>query len=443
MGQVAYASDREDLRFTDASGKVLDAQYKDGVFTVQCDGLKAIGLNPIYVLKLKDGLEKNALIVEEKHEGDSLIQVEAEGESYRIRTQFYEMNLDRYGHIRNLYDLESKRELIKAEASANQFIVFDDRPHKWEAWDVNIHYQEKSWIIDDLISLEVSENGPVRAVISMVKQYKNSVIRQNMIFRKDDRIIEFDTSVDWQEKNTLLKVAFPLDIHTDKAQYDIQFGNVSRSTHWNTSWDLAKFEVCAHKWADISETDYGCTLLNDSKYGYDIKDSVMRLSLIKSPTWPYDGSDIGAHHFRYGLYPHKGNWADGQVVQKGYDFNKELYSVTWRGQEAADRETIDVIKNDGPSKEAAALIDGLVTLDNDNIVIEAIKRSEDGMGYIIRLYECENRRSLMGLSFTKDIACVYETNMEEKVVKPLAVINNKILKEVKPYEILTLKILVS
>lgn len=127
--------------------------------------------------------------------------------------------------------------------------------------------------------------------------------------------IDFNNKIDWKEKQILLKVAFPVDIHADKATYEIQFGNIERPTHWNTSWDYARFEVPAHKWADLSEGGYGVSLLNDSKYGYDIKDLVMRLTLLKSAIYPNEEADKEIHEFVYSLYPHKGDWKDGNTVK--------------------------------------------------------------------------------------------------------------------------------
>src|SRR5699024_7862502 len=112
-------------------------------------------------------------------------------------------------------------------------------------------------------------------------EFGSSTITQDMIVYAESRRIDFKTHVDWQERQRLLKVAFPVDVRSTEATYDNQYGNVKRPTHWNTSWDYARFETVGHQWADLSEGGYGVSLLNDSKYGYDIKDHVMRLSLLK------------------------------------------------------------------------------------------------------------------------------------------------------------------
>ena len=132
-----------------------------------------------------------------------------------------------------------------------------------------------------------------------------------------DRIprIDFVTDVDWQEKKMLLKAAFPVDIHSDSASYEIQYGTINRPTHWNTSWDWARFEACGHKWVDLSESDYGVSLLNKGKYGYDIKDNCVRITLLTGPTDPDPDADTGSQQFSYALYPHAGTWEDAQTVR--------------------------------------------------------------------------------------------------------------------------------
>ncbi len=142
------------------------------------------------------------------------------------------------------------------------------------------------WEIEDVQSIEVESNNGLEGTLCIKRKFMNSTIIQRMHIYRDIPRVDFENDIDWKETHILLKAAFPVDIHTEKAVYDIQFGNVERPTHWNTSWDIAKFEVCGHKWADLSEGNYGVSLMNDCKYGYDIKDQNMRLTLLKSPTIP-------------------------------------------------------------------------------------------------------------------------------------------------------------
>ena len=157
------------------------------------------------------------------------------------------------------------------------------------------------WEVNDPQSAEIIENGPVRYSIKVNHNFCQSNIKQYIYFYRDIPRIDFKNLIDWKEKNILLKVAFPVDINASKATYEIQYGNIERETHSNTSWNMAKFEVCAHKLADLSEGAYGVSLINDCKYGYDIKDGIMRLTILKSGTYPNPQADIGMHEFIYSL----------------------------------------------------------------------------------------------------------------------------------------------
>ena len=182
------------------------------------------------------------------------------------------------------------------------------------------------WEVDEVEKVEVLENGPVRSGVRIQKKFMDSTIIQNIYMYKDIPRIDFDTYVDWKEDEVVIKAAFPVDVHSDKATYEIQFGNVERPTHWNTSWDYARFEVCAHKWADLSEEGFGVSLANDCKYGHDIKDGVMRITLLKCGKYPNPVADREEHRFIYSIYSHSGDWRDGGTVKMGYQLNVPIYA---------------------------------------------------------------------------------------------------------------------
>ena len=212
-----------------------------------------------------------------------------------LENRFFRMIIDDKGTFSSLYDKINQRELLPPGQRGNQLQAFEDKPAEFDNWNIDPYYQEKMWELDTVEEVTVIEQGPVRGGISIRKKFLDSVVTQQIYIYNDLPRIDFDTHVDWKENQVLLKAAFPLDIHADKATYEIQFGNVERSTHRNTSWDIAQFEVSAHKWADLSETGFGVSLLNDCKYGYDIKDGMMRLTLIKSGNEPNPeaGKNIG------------------------------------------------------------------------------------------------------------------------------------------------------
>ncbi len=205
--------------------------------------------------------------------------------------------------------------------------MFEDKPLLFDAWDIDLFYQQKSWEVEHVDACEVVEVTPLRAVVrfSWTYQKLDDPARHGALCRH--RRIDFVTKVDWHEQQQLLKVAFPVQIRATEATYDIQFGNVKRPTHWNTSWDAARFETVGHQWADLSERGYGVSLLNDCKYGYDIHDNVLRLSLIKSAVQPDRAADQGHHTFTYALLPHEGDWLEGGTVQSAFSLNAPMLAV--------------------------------------------------------------------------------------------------------------------
>jgi alpha-mannosidase len=251
----------------------------------------------------------------------------------------------------------------------------------------------------------------------------DSVILQYIHIYQDLDRIDFETEIDWKETHTLLKVAFPVDVHTNKATYDIQYGNVERPTHWNTSWDVARFEVCGHKWADLSEEGYGISLLNDCKYGYDIKDGVMRLSLLKSSTWPHPTADKEKHLFTYALYPHRGNVMQGNTIEMGYQLNVPAIGKLIPPQEGNLPEDFS-----------------LVELDQRNVVIESIKEAEDDDAMILRLYEAMHQRGFVTMRLNVNVDKVFLCNLLEENIEEMKLNNHILTFEIKPYEIKTFKV---
>lgn len=340
-----------------------------------------------------------------------------------LENPFFVIKLKENGHITSIYDKKAQREILHAEKPANVFQAFEDKPHKWDAWDINIYYQEKMWEIHELEEVEVEAVGPVRGTLKIKYKYMDSVILQYIHIYQDLDRIDFETEIDWKETHTLLKVAFPMDICTNKATYDIQYGNVERPTHWNTSWDIARFEVCGHKWADLSEEGYGVSLLNDCKYGYDIKDGVMRLSLLKSSTWPHPRADKEKHLFTYALYPHIGNVLQGNTIEMGYQLNVPVIGKLIHPQKGSLPEAF-----------------GLVELDQRNVFIESIKEAEDDDAMILRLYEAKQKRCFVAMKLNLDVENVFLCNLLEENIEKVELHNNVLTFEIKSYEIKTFKV---
>ena len=340
-----------------------------------------------------------------------------------IENKFFDIKINEEGNITSIIDKKSNREVLKEGQTANVLQAFEDKPMDYDNWDIDIYYDEKMWLVNDVQHIEVIERGNVRSTLEIKRKFQDSTIIQKVYIYNDIPRIDFDTNIDWKESQVLLKAAFPVDINSNEATYEIQYGNVKRPTHRNTSWDEARFEVCGHKWVDLSEGNYGVSLMNNSKYGHDILDGVMRLTLLKSGILPNTTSDQEVHNFIYSIYPHTGDYKDAGTVKMAYNLNVPLYSKVEEAHEG--------------SLESKS---SLVKVDKDNVIIEVIKKAEDSDELVIRMYECHNMRTNVILEMISEIESVKECNLMETDLSELSKDGNKVSFEMKPFEILTLKV---
>lgn len=341
-------------------------------------------------------------------------------DSHALETPFYQVVFDKNGCIGQIYDKENDRNVLKPGEAGNLMRVYEDKPIYYDNWDVDIYYTEKFWDVTDLRGFSWVEMGPVRATLRLERQFSHSTITQEIHFYADLRRIDFETTVDWKEHQSLLKVHFPVDVHTDEATFEIQYGNVTRKTHRNTSWDKARFESCGQKWMDVSEGHYGVSLLNDCKYGHSVKDSCIGLTLIKSGTEPNPTTDQEMHFFTYSLYPHTETWKAAGTVPQAFFLNQPA-----------------LVSKGGKPGESFSL----ASLNVPNVVLETVKKAEDGDGVILRMYECENARTPVTLTFNRPFASAESCNcLEEPDGEPVKVDGNKVSFLVKPFEIKTIRI---
>lgn len=340
-----------------------------------------------------------------------------------LENGFFKIIFDDEMNIISLLDKKNSRETIKTGQRANVLQAFEDKPHNYDAWDINIYYQEKMWEVTDVESVEMIESGDVKTTVRITKRFCDSMITQDISIYSAIPRIDFKTMIYWKETQVLLKAAFPVDIHSDKATYEIQYGNVERPTYWNTSWDKARFEVCAHKWADLSEDGYGVSLLNDCKYGYDIKESVMRLTLLKSAKEPNPDADREIHEFTYSIYPHAGDFKAAGTTQMAYVLNNPLFA---RYEDRHSGKLADSFS--------------LVKENKENVIIEVVKKAEDSDDMIVRLYEYFNRRSKVKLTFGAAISDVRECDLMEKDLCSIGNEEREFEFDIKPFEIKTFKL---
>ncbi len=361
---------------------------------------------------------KGYLVCEVKDEGDAETDTIEIITDHEIDTPFYHVTFAEDGSISSLFDKDEEREVF-TENGGNNFVMYEDKPIYYDNWDIDIYYTEKSWPCNKVKTFKWIENGPVCAVLYIEREESKSNIKQWITFYTDLKRIDFKTEVDWKEHQTLLKVLFDTDIHSDEATFDVQFGNLKRKTHTNTSWDVARFESCGQKWVDVSEGHYGVSVLNDCKYGHSVHNGKIGLTLIKSGIEPNPTTDQEMHYFTYSLLPHLGSLTETDTVSQSYFLNQPAISVIGRGEY---------------DEYSFASVDEL------NVVIETIKESEDGKGVIVRVYECENSRTPFTLYLADDIKKATLTNLIEEEIESVPYEENTISYTIKPFEVLTFKI---
>ncbi|MDF2922647.1 MAG: alpha-mannosidase [Paenibacillaceae bacterium] len=393
--------------WSDEAGHPLEAQYAEGKWHVHVPSQSGMSFRSIYYAAEESGAD---------YERAAAAEARFRYGPGMLETPHYRLEWNNSGHLTRIYDRDAGREVIAEGSCGNLLQVFEDRPKgRHEAWDIDIFYTEKTTVVSELESVRLAASGPLYASVEFVWRYMDSRIVQTMIAYSHSRRIDFRTEVDWHEQRQLLKAAFPVDIRATEATYDIQFGNVKRPTHWNTSWDWARFETVGHQWADLSEGDYGVSLLNDCKYGYDIRDNVMRLTLIKSAMVPDDTADQGGHVFTYALLPHEGDWFNGGTAEEAWALNAPLAAVS--GQVACQS---------GP----------LLWTDCRSVFIDAVKKAEESDALVVRLHEFAGRRGEVRLGSGWGAVSWQECDLLERPVSE-AVEGAETVLRIKPYEIKT------
>ena len=352
-----------------------------------------------------------------------------------VQTNCFTVTFDDAWQITSIYDKVNDREVLKNGAVGNELRIYADHPDQYDAWEWQNYSRDSYKVITAVESAETVEDG-CRKGLRLVRPYHKSKITQTVWFYDDIAKIDFDTVADWHEQHVMLKAAFPVDINTDKATYEIQFGNIERPTHFNTTWDNAKFEVCAQKYADLSENGYGVSLINDCKYGHDVHDGVMQLSLLRSaiftnancrrtPTTPIEDiiTDQGENCFTYSLCPHAGTLAESKTVEYAYYLNYPMTALKACGKE-----------NKLPTNFSA------VKVNRDNVICETVKEAESGGEEILRLYECKNMRTKTEVAVSDKYQKAYLCDLLENAKEELPIKDGKITLTLSGFEIVTLKL---
>ena len=302
--------------------------------------------------------------------------VSSKSEDLVLENKFLRVKVEaKTGNLASIFDKINQREILK-KPEGNQLQAFQDEGEYWDAWNINPNYQEYPLSPASLINIHWVEWGELKSCLRAIRKIGESEFCQDYILEKDSPLLKIKSRVNWQERHILVKATFPINIKADFVTYEIPCGAIQRTTKPETEREKAKWEVPALRWADISDDNYGVSLLNDCKYGYDAKPDELRLTLLRGASWPDPEADVGIHEFSYAIYPHWGSWENAQTVQRGYELNMPLL--------------VQVMPSIGKEKYHGKLpqVYRFLGWEAENLILMALKRSEDNRGWVFRCYEC-------------------------------------------------------
>ncbi len=334
----------------------------------------------------------------------------------RLENEFLRLELNPSGEITSIFDKQANREI--AAGPCNSFKLYKDVPGWFDAWDIDSMYEDCPLPIDPQAKIELIAEGPLVAVLRLTRKINNSTLQQEISLRRGSRVVEFDTRIDWQESHKLLKVAFPVNLHANEALHEIQFGHIARPNHRSRPFDANRFEVSNHKWSALVEANHGFAILNDSKYGLNVLDNSLNLTLLKSALSPDMTADKGQQSFKYAVYAWNGSIADSQLVENAYELN---CPATFQAGDAGEK--------------------SLFRVDQSNVIIETVKPAEDGSGGIImRLYESLRTGTQVELSTSLPLLSIQQTDMLENPLHELVVTDGHVQLSFRPFEVKTLRL---
>jgi alpha-mannosidase len=350
-----------------------------------------------------------------------------------LENEIFKVTIDQSsGWVSSIIDKRNGKELLTGNGAELQML--EDKPQAWDAWNVGLTGVQ---FPTRLRKIEVVEQGPVRATIRVTRDYlrpgvqkdvptqdyPNSFFTQDITLSRSSDRIDFTTNVDWWEDKTMLKVAFPVTVSDTVATYEIPYGAITRSTQWRNSWDSAKVEVPAQRWADLTQGDYGISLLNKSKYGYDIKGNIMRLSLLRSPKWPDPTADRGKHSIEYALYPHTGTWQSANTVRRGYEYNNPLIATL-----------SDVHTGTLPVSQS------FVRLSPSNLILTTVKKDDDSNAWVIQWYDGTGQGGDAVLTLPKQPKKVMKSDFIERDGESIPFAKNVVTIPTRKHSVVTVKV---
>lgn len=324
------------------------------------------------------------------------------------------------GTLHRVHDKRAGREALADRG--NQLWAYVDRPRAWDAWDIDETYENAGMEIADVDSIEIVEEGPLRAAVRVTRTWRSSRFVQTYRLLAGSSRIDIDTHIDWHERLMLVRAIFPTTVRSHEATYETMFGVQKRATHRNTTWERTRFEASAHRFVDLSEPGYGVALLNDAKYGHNAIEGTLGISLVRGPLHPDPLADEGAHHFTYSFFPHVGNWVEGGVTREARSLNAPLV-VTATAANAEDRPA-------------------WVTSTGHEVGLGALKRAHDSDGVVLRVYEPHGSRGQAALTFADGPARVTRVTILEEPAEGSAIDldGGTVSFEIGPFEVVSLLI---
>ncbi|MGH0052817.1 MAG: glycoside hydrolase family 38 C-terminal domain-containing protein, partial [Sphaerochaetaceae bacterium] len=340
-----------------------------------------------------------------------------------LETPYYLAVFSPNGSLARLYDKEACCEVLVPGGKGNALTLSVDYPKEYDAWNIGKQGKDMRYRIDVKTSFSVVTNHALAFTLQWAYQWGKSRFTQQATFYAHTRRIDFSLECDYQEDHLMLRTEFDVDVCFPRASYDIAFGVCERTTHTNTSWDEAQFEVPAHKWVDLSDESYGVALLSKQNYGYSAKGHTLSLSLLRTPTYPNREADRGMHQFSYALYPHKGRFQEAKVIEEGYNFHQPLLVVK-----------PEQVRNILPAEAS------LVSCPDEGIVIETVKKSEDRNSLILRILQLNGKRVKSHLHSLLPIFEAYQCNLLEERLVLLTRDDEGVALSLRPHEIQTVEL---
>jgi alpha-mannosidase len=345
------------------------------------------------------------------------VKSELKASATTLENEFLSIKIASDGTLQSVFDKTATREILAGRG--NQIWAYTDIPREWDAWEIDAKYEKDGIELLAVSKPKLEHHGSLEACILVERRFEDAVIEQRYRLRSGSKRLEIETHIRWQGRRTLLRALFPLKLRSHEAWYETAFGAIARPTHRNTSWDAARFEVNAHRWADLSEAGYGVSLLNDGKYGHSTHSNVMGLTLLRSPVFPDPFADEGEHHFTYAIYPHQGDWR-GDTTLEAHDLNAPLQACIVPNAKGKWNSSMSFIK-----------------LQGTGLRLSSLKKAEDSNEIVLRFYEAIGGRGTATLETQLGIKKVSTVNfLEDQIASSSA---NGFKFNYTPFSVISLK----